>query len=491
MKNFDSVGGRKRRSIVARLLQGRTGETHTAGAVLAIALAVSILGSVVTYFEVHAAFQQHNAVDQAQSRLAALFRAQLEEDTRLRGYLESRQQLYLAPYSEEPDFDKTWLELRTASAQAGLQSGDVVLTDLRHNHDLWEKEVQLPLISAPNAANAVDKMKVGKALEDGMRRDFDRLLDLYNAQAKLASEAIQTLLLRAAFSTASLILLFGFAAIVADLYRTRTQVALDRERAVADTLQRAFLSGWDSVPYLRVGTAYVSSTAEAAVGGDLFDIHRIDEHRSLVLVADVSGKGLDAAVETAQVKYSVRTLVEDYTDPAIVLAKFNRTFIHSLRDPTSFVTVFVGILDDRDWTLRYASAGHAPAYVRRSNGVEQLPVTGPVVGVSQDVLFSSVSVAIAPGDTIVLATDGLTEARDSAGVLVDDDGVIRWIRDGETDPERLAAQLISRVTRFAGGRINDDLALLIIRVEPVSRPGPAGTNWASSVGVAAGHASPS
>jgi serine phosphatase RsbU (regulator of sigma subunit) len=179
---------------------------------------------------------------------------------------------------------------------------------------------------------------------------------------------------------------------------------LDRERTVADTLQRAFLSGWDVVPLLRVGTAYLSSTRELAVGGDLFDIHAIDEHRSLLLVADVSGKGINAAVETAQVKYSIRTLVEDYTDPAAVLAKFNHIFRHSQRDPASFVSAFVGILDARDWTLRYASAGHAPAYVRRTDLVEQLPVTGPVLGVT-------------------------------------------------------------KVTRFAGGRINDDLALLIIRIE--------------------------
>ena len=239
---------------------------------------------------------------------------------------------------------------------------------------------------------------------------------------------------------------------------------------MADTLQRAFLSGWDQLPYLRVGTAYVSSTRDATVGGDLFDIHRIDDNRSLVLVADVSGKGLHAAVDTAQVKYSIRTLVEDYTDPASVLAKFNRSFMRSQRDPAAFVSAFVGILDDRDWTLRYASAGHSPTYVRRSDWVEQLPVTGPLLGVDAGAAFSSLTVAIAPGDTIVLATDGLTEARDSAGVLVDDDGVMRWIRDGEADPEALAAELVSKVTRFAGGRINDDLALLVISVDRPSVP---------------------
>jgi len=90
-------------------------------------------------------------------------------------------------------------------------------------------------------------------------------------------------------------------------------------------------------------------------------------------------------------------------------------------------------------------------------------VTGPLVGLSEDATFDSVTVALRPGDTIVLATDGLTEARDSSGVPVDDDGVMRWIRDGDQRPEALASELTQRVSRFAGGRINDDLALLILQ----------------------------
>jgi hypothetical protein len=490
MTDSARVGDRNRRSIVSRFRNTRTAGAYTAGAVLAIALLVSVAGSIVTYAKVHEAFAAHNEVDLAQSRLAALFRTQLEEDTGLRGYLASGQRAYLEPYlTAQPHFNDIWNQLHDASARAGLQSGDVLLSDLRHTHDQWISKVAVPIIAQPTGPLLPLRLTAGKALADKMQQDFVALLGLYDVQAQDASQRIQTLLLRAAVSTAALILLFGFAAIVADLYRSRTQIALERERVVADTLQRAFLSGWDSVPHLRVGTAYVSSTRDAAVGGDLFDIHRIDDHRSLVLVADVSGKGLNAAVETAQVKYSIRTLVEDYADPAVVLAKFNRTFIRSQHDPTSFVSAFVGILDDRDWLLRYTSAGHSPAYHRHGGSVDQLPVTGPVLGVTEATSFSSLTVAIAAGDTLVLATDGLTEARDSAGVLVDDDGVIRWVRDGPQDPEQLAADLINRVTRFAGGRINDDLALLIIRVDPAAGAAagdePPAPGQSSAIGPAA------
>lgn len=477
------AGTRQRRSIAERLRHTRSGGAYTAVAVLAFALLVSIVGSFVTYHAVSSAYAQHVLVDQAQTRLDALYRQELEEDSRLRGYLASGNRLFLAPYSSnEPTFNQIWLGLREASRSAGLQDGDAVLFDLRKSHDEWTQRVKAPLIAHPTSPDEQLDLSIGKVLTDRFTSDYLKLKTSYDDQARAASRRIQTLLVQAAIYMAALILLFGAAAIIADVFRSRTLVALDRERTMADTLQRAFLSGWDTVPHLRIGTAYVSSTREAAVGGDLFDIHRIDEHRCLLLVADVSGKGINAAVETAQVKYSIRTLVEDYADPAAVLARFNRSFISTLRDPASFVSVFVGILDDRDWTLRYASGGHAPAFVRRAEWVEQLPVTGPVLGVANDFQFSSVNVAIAPGDTIVLATDGLTEARDGAGVPVDDDGVIRWIRDGERDPEHLASELINKVTRFAGGRINDDLALLVIRIEGVQAlpsRAPSGTGGAS------------
>jgi serine phosphatase RsbU (regulator of sigma subunit) len=471
-----SVFGRFGRGRASRVERGGGG-TFTAGTVLAIALVVSIVGSIVTYVSVRGAFVQHTYVDQAQSSLAELYLLQLEEDTGLRGFLSSGQRLYLNSAASEPKFDNTWQALRIASQHAQLQVDEVLLADLLRTHERWLSVVEKPLAARPNGSDQLQELTLDKTLTDRMRDDFTRLQALYAGQAQSASDRIQDLLRRAAISTAALMLLFGCAAIIADLYRSRTQQALERERTVADTLQRAFLSGWDALPYLHVGTAYLSSTREATIGGDLFDIHRIDDHRSLLLVADVSGKGLDAAVGTAQVKYSIRTLVEDYTDPAVVLGKFNRTYIRSQRDPSAFVSVFVGIFDDRDWSLRYSSAGHSPAYVRRSDWVEQLPVTGPLLGIADDASFSSVNVAIYAGDTIVLATDGLTEARDSAGVLVDDDGVIRWIRDGERDPQPLAAELVAKVTRFAGGRINDDLALLVITVD---RPTVMPSGWKSA-----------
>ncbi len=439
--------------------------SSTAWIVLAVALIVSVVGSVYTYVNVSAAFARQTAVDHARQRLSALFELQLEEETALRGYLETGQKVFIQPYeSEKPQFDPIFNELEGYVRSAGISDAIVPLYDLRHQHRVWHAQVADPLIAQPNAADALERMQQGKLFIDQMRADFRQLLSVFDAQAAGAVEESQSLLARAAIVTALLILLFGLAAVVADVFRGRTQAALARERVVTDTLQRTFLSGWDLLPHLRVGTAYLSSTREAAVGGDLFDVHRIDDHRSMLLVADVSGKGLSAAVDTALVKYSIRVLVESETDPGDVLTRFNRIYINASSDPSAFVSVFLGVLDDRDLSLRYASAGHAPVYLRRGRDVAPVHVTGPLIGLARTDTYSSSRVQLAVDDTLVLATDGLTEARDAAGMTLDEERAMRWIANGSQDPQRLADEIVERLTRYAGGRIADDLALLIIKV---------------------------
>ena len=230
------------------------------------------------------------------------------------------------------------------------------------------------------------------------------------------------------------------------------------------------MSGWDSCPYLDVGTAYVSAARHLAIGGDLFDIHSIDDHRALLVVADVSGKGLDAAVDTAFVKYSLRSLVSEYDDPEVILKKFNMAFIRSVRDDASFVSLFAGVLDSAGRTLRYSSAGHSPVYLRRGDEVHQLPVTGPLVGLRLEDEFPSTTETLQLDDILVLSTDGFTEARDTAGVMIDDAGAMRIIREAPKRPQRMADFIVSAVTRSSGGRIADDLALLVVAFEQAPSP---------------------
>jgi serine phosphatase RsbU (regulator of sigma subunit) len=460
----------------ARLLSRseRPAGTITAGAVLAVALLVSIAGSVVTYNSVSQAFTQHNQFEQATHDLQTLLQLQTEEETGLRGFISTGQGLFLQPYQDaQPHYTQTFIQLQRFVTTQNIPDAVQYLFDLRHEHDLWEAQVAQPLIKNPNAPDAVTRLVTGKILLDKSRHNYDQLSAIFDARARRTVAESFSLLQRAAVITAALILLFGVAAIVADAYRNRSQAALARERAVTDTLQRAFLSGWDMLPHLRIGTAYVSSTREATVGGDLFDVYRLDDHRSMLLVADVSGKGLSAAVETALVKYSIRTLAETEADPGAVLARFNETFLRSVADPGAFVSVFLGVLDDRNLTLHYASAGHGSVFLRTGNRVATLPATGPVVGLQEHERFGVGAIELNVGDILVLATDGLTEARDQAGVILGEEDAARWIERGNPDPQRLADEVVAHLKRYSGGRIGDDLALLVIRVQRAPAEGAA------------------
>jgi serine phosphatase RsbU (regulator of sigma subunit) len=464
MRNIASAASSFVRS--SRSLSGRPGGSFTAVAILVFALIVSVAGSYILYRSSKQALYRHSQFEDARQRVSELLGLQLDEETGLRGYMASGQSAYLDPYkTASPQFGPKLQQLQIFNQAQNLVAEQRLVDDLRTAHNDWQQQVADELIPHPNAPDAMVRLRLGKAYVDTMRADFKQLLDAYTVDASALTDQSQNLLVRSAITGAALILLFGMLAILADIVRSRTQAALDRERTVADTLQRGFLSGWDSLPYLRVGTGYVSASREAAVGGDLFDVYRLDDNRALVLVADVSGKGFTAAVETARVKYSARTLAEDSGDPAVVLHKFNRAFMRPGSDPESFVTLFVGILDERDMSLAYASAGHPQAFLRRGLDVQSLDVTGPVIGLSPDSTFDGRRVTLTAGDVIVLATDGLTEARNSQGAMIGEEGVVQWVRDGGDDPKKIAADLIRRVERYAGGRIADDLALLVLRVK--------------------------
>ncbi|MBV8171812.1 MAG: SpoIIE family protein phosphatase [Candidatus Eremiobacteraeota bacterium] len=438
----------------------------TAGAVLLVALIVSITGSYITYRSVQSAFSEHEAYDNARALLQQCEEDQLNEETGVRGFLSTGSKIFLEPYyGSETSYAQSFAQLTQAVNALKLSGAPALMLDLRSEHALWLRQIAQPLIASPYGPNSVNLLERGKLLMDRMRNDYARLNSMIGGEANVLFNKSTVLLRNMAGAMAAVLLLFGVAALVADLYRGRTQEALARERAMTDTLQRAFLSGWDLLPYLRVGTAYVSSTREAAVGGDLFDVYRLDDHRALIMVADVSGKGLSAAVDTAQVKYSIRTLAETEEDPALIVDRFNEIYERSAREAEAFVSLFIGIIDDRDLSFYYASAGHGSVFARSGSRVWPLISTGPVIGLGRGLTFDSARVQMGVGDVLVLATDGLTEARDQAGLMLGEEQAMRWIERGNADPQRLADELVANLRRYAGGRIADDLALLVIRIQ--------------------------
>ncbi len=444
----------------------------TLGALLVFIVVVSVFVTLRIYTQLDAVASVQRILIHSQEDLYGVLASQFDEEIGLRGYLATKLPNYLDPYAAERDnFGQAIGTLETDVRSLDIAGLATTVGEMRQLHHSWEHNVAEPLKTRQlTQSQQLELESLGKALVDHLRGDAESVSKklqgrLADAQIDLRRRINETL--RGAILA---ILAFGILGILFVFWGRRLLSRIDRERQIIETLQRAFRTGWDPLPRSRIGTAYISATRDASVGGDLFDIRRLDHDRGLLVVADVSGKGIEAAVNTAFVKYSIRTLALSHADPAEILAAFNRMFLDTIKDPGLFVVVFVGILDARAMRLNYASAGHAGAFLRRDGDVRLLDVTGPIVGLDPAFAYETRTIDLKPRDLLVLATDGLTEARDRNGQVLDESGAMRLLEKSSTDPQACADELVSEVRQRSGGRITDDLALLVVEIEESLRP---------------------
>lgn len=252
-------------------------------------------------------------------------------------------------------------------------------------------------------------------------------------------------------------------AVAVEAEAERVRAALERERRVAQALTEGLLP--DVPP--RIGSwgfsrRYVPQSDEAQVGGDIYDLFPLGEGRLAVVIADVSGKGLAAAKQTAMVKYSLRSYAREHESPARALSRLNDALTD---DPglTGFVTLLYGVLDDTTGRFTYASAGHEPPIVRRAAGsFETLSPTGIVLGAMRDMAYQDNEAVFAPGDAFLLYTDGLSEARNSrGGDFLGLEGIQEMLTEiGPYPAEEMADAILEAQGRYTGGRRSDDTAIV-------------------------------
>lgn len=241
-----------------------------------------------------------------------------------------------------------------------------------------------------------------------------------------------------------------------------------REHRVADMLQSAFLTDIpDDLPGLSLGANYSTGLDEARVGGDYYDAFRLPDGRVALVIADVSGKGLNAAVQTATVKYSLRAFATEAAAPGLVLTRLNKLLCSDssgLGD--HFVTLFYTVFEPATGRLVWTSAGHETMILKRaSGGSVLLEANGPILGIS-DLPYEQAVNVLEPGDSLVLFTDGLTEARASGSrEMLEMDRVRELVEavPSEAGAGALAARLQEAAKQWTGGRPQDDMALLVAR----------------------------
>ena len=201
------------------------------------------------------------------------------------------------------------------------------------------------------------------------------------------------------------------------------------------------------------------------MGGDFYDAFTMSGGRSAVLMGDVSGKGLDAAVVTSFVKNTVRAFAHGDNSPAVIVAKTNDVLATAARLP-DFASIVFMVVEVETRRVTYCSAGHPPAIVLRADGsVERLECGSPVIGAFIGLDYSEDTFELAEGDTVVLYTDGVTEARSADGGFFGEERLLGVLRDAAgADAAKVPALLNDAVMSFTGGRLSDDIAILAFRI---------------------------
>jgi PAS domain S-box-containing protein len=242
-------------------------------------------------------------------------------------------------------------------------------------------------------------------------------------------------------------------------------------RDLADTLQRSLLpSHLPAIPGVRLAARYRPGGGSALVGGDTYDVMPLPDGRWMVLIADVCGTGAEAAAVTALTRHTARAAASA-ASPAEVLCAVNTALLQQQdAGPLRFVTACCLILEpsEHGHRMRVSVAGHPLPLLRSADGsVTEVGAPGRPLGIDADVHFDESPVVLPPGATLVLYTDGVTEARDDAGAQFGEDGLARvLIGLPAADAECTVAAVAAAVEeQLAGSRYEaDDLAVLALTV---------------------------
>jgi phosphoserine phosphatase RsbU/P len=255
----------------------------------------------------------------------------------------------------------------------------------------------------------------------------------------------------------------------ADLERTRTQV-------LTRTLQRSLLPPSLSPPEGLEARAYFHAASPDRVGGDFYDLFPLSSTKSGFFLGDVCGKGANAAALTSLTRYTIRAAAVIDDDPVTVLHNLDTVFHQEvLSDSLRFCTVIFGVLvrDEGGFDVHLASGGHPPALLLTADGGARYLdlLGGQAIGISSAPRFTSTRIRLMTGDTLVLYTDGLTEARTGlANARFSEEALIEFASAHSPTTAATIVNAIRSLLEGLGEGVEDDAALLAMGVP---RPGVA------------------
>jgi sigma-B regulation protein RsbU (phosphoserine phosphatase) len=242
---------------------------------------------------------------------------------------------------------------------------------------------------------------------------------------------------------------------------------LEKELEHAALIQRSILpSVFPPFPDRQDFQIHAEMICAKEVGGDLFDFFLLDPDHLAFLIGDVSGKGVPAALFMAVARTLLKATAEHRASPGECLTYMNATLAAENRSGM-FVTLFYGVLHTPSGELQYANAGHNPPYLLSKGSAPQAlrQISGPMLGLIEGSEYRTLSRRIEPGQSLLLYTDGVTEAIDRNSKFFEEEGLERYLSEHGGEPvEPLASGLRRAVEEFSKGKPQaDDITILALR----------------------------
>jgi sigma-B regulation protein RsbU (phosphoserine phosphatase) len=236
----------------------------------------------------------------------------------------------------------------------------------------------------------------------------------------------------------------------------------DKELARAREIQQSLLPA--IIPQIAGYSIAGAWQPARVVGGDYFDVLRLDDHRVGICIADVAGKGMASALLMANVQAIVRAFAKDSESPAHVCSRINRLLCNNMATG-KFVTFLYGVLDSETHVWEYCNAGHLYPLVVSATSIRKLEEGGAVLGVFPEWRYENSSVELNSGDRLLLFTDGITEASSDDGCEFGEANIaaVALAFKGGSMLE-LNERILARASQFCRGRFEDDATLLVVAV---------------------------
>ncbi|MFJ9847548.1 SpoIIE family protein phosphatase [Kitasatospora sp. NPDC101155] len=242
----------------------------------------------------------------------------------------------------------------------------------------------------------------------------------------------------------------------------------DRVRLACDLQAGLLPPELPDIPGATVAASYHPAGEGLDVGGDFYDVFPLSDGRWALMIGDVCGRGALAAATTGIVRHSARTAARLLNDPAGVVAAVNDALTDQAVGEERFVSLVYGELRHTasHLALTLIRAGHVPPVVRRADGtVEEVAQPGLLLGIGPAADSSPCSVDLYPGDSLILVTDGITEARSTSGELFGEDRVahaLSALRSSSPTADAILESVSTAVAAFAADATHDDQAVLVL-----------------------------